>query len=159
MTKYDSESAGAIQEPTLTEFLLARIAEDETAARRADMSEYGADGWEKVPPTGKKAPTQVRTVANRHGTTFAVARTYDAAADHIARHDPARVLARCDADRRIVMEAAALLDSWDHAHGGTPDFAAWPDVNRRERHQARQRLATLASVYADHPDYQTEWRA
>lgn len=56
-------------------------------------------------------------------------------ADHIARHDPARVLAECEAKRRIV--------EW--ASDGEGEFH-WSTV-----------LAPLAAVYADHPDYREEW--
>lgn len=60
--------------------------------------------------------------------------------DHIIRHDPARVLAEVEAKRRVVNRIAnhADLMGWDEVHG---------DV-----------LRSLAAVYADHPDYRTEWR-
>jgi hypothetical protein len=54
--------------------------------------------------------------------------------EHIARHDPARVLADVEAKRRIV--------EWD-----------------AEQPVDRGVLNILASVYADHPDYREEWRA
>ena len=53
-------------------------------------------------------------------------------AGHIARHDPARVLAECDAKRRIV-------ERRNHLDGPT--------------------LRALAAVYADHPDWREEWKA
>lgn len=61
-------------------------------------------------------------------------------AEHIARHDPARVLAEVDAKRRIIEVAIGEMD-----HG---DFGwAWSQV-----------LALLALPYADRPGYQDEWR-
>ncbi|MBX6358139.1 MAG: hypothetical protein IRZ05_20110 [Micromonosporaceae bacterium] len=59
---------------------------------------------------------------------------------HIARHDPARVLADVDAKRRII---EAALGEQDHGDFGW----AWTQV-----------LALLALPYADRPGYQDEWR-
>ena len=114
---------------TLAEFLLAQIAEDEAAVRRAmsdldpvdqgDPIELGDDPW----------PSHV---------TFA------------ERFTPARVLAECDAKRRIVERcgwAAEDSQDWrkdyDMYHAGE---TAWDT------------LRDLASVYADRPGYREEWR-
>ena len=95
---------------TLTEFLMARIAEDEESARepRWLALEYGVDS------VGRNAFS-------------------------------ARVLAECEAKRRIVenFEAAASVGSND-----AECMAA-----------AYQRACELiAAVYADHPDYDESWR-
>src|SRR4051812_20108777 len=84
---------------TLTEFLLARIAEDEESAREATSGRWQvAESW-----AGPNA------VLNDEGHPLAVCGAtvegYDKPAtdaEHIARHDPARVLAECEAKRRIV---------------------------------------------------------
>lgn len=68
-------------------------------------------------------------------------RTTDAL--HIARWDPARVLAEIAAKRRIL----ALEPDGDH--GG------YPDGYSSAKHEA---LALLALPYADHPDYREQWR-
>lgn len=96
---------------SITEFLLARIAEDEQVARAA-QSPRGATIFTDPRRGGKQSML-----------------------DHIARHDPARVLAECQAKRRIV--------------------APW--VGTVTENEARVLLA-LAAVYADHPDYSEEWR-
>lgn len=57
---------------------------------------------------------------------------------HVARHDPARVLAEVDAKRRIVDRI------WKYA--GPHMFTAGPDV-----------LRLLALPYAHHPEYRPEW--
>jgi len=96
---------------TITEFLMARIAEDEEAARAA-----------------MQASAQMA---------------------HIALHDPARVLAECEAKRRIVdfalMEATGTATRQLDA-GELPERTEWVAV------------AALAEVYADHPDYREEWK-
>ena len=62
-------------------------------------------------------------------------------AEHIARHDPARVLAEVDAKRRI-------LDAYKQTEFG--DLA---------RHSAlEEALALLALPYAGRPGYREEWR-
>ena len=64
-----------------------------------------------------------------------------AEAEHIARHDPARVLAEVDAKRRIV-------DRCEHYQ--TYEDYGWA--------LADEVLSLLALPYADHPDYREEWR-
>lgn len=125
----------------ITDFLLARIAEDEAAANDAT----GA-GW--VILSGVNAsmvnidPTNVRDEKWKYGRFGHVATTsHDAAyAEHIARHDPARVLAECAAKREIIR--------W------------WVDGligYVRVDDELSNPLLPLAAVYKDHPDYQAEW--
>lgn len=93
------EATGIADEPTpkrLTDFLLARIAED-------------AQG----------------SVTLTHRPTAA------------------RVLADCEARRRIVEQ----VDAWQRSLGGQQTKDALEVVARR-----------LAKVYADHPEYRAEWR-
>lgn len=126
---------------TLTEFLLARIAEDEAKARAA-AAKYAEDG---------SAPAWSRRHWERRlhaGPT----------ATFVMAHSPARVLAECEAKRGIVEECQMLIESfgdWD-ATPGAPII--WLGVGRRERSQAHGRLRALASVYADHPDCHDEWK-
>ena len=61
--------------------------------------------------------------------------------DHIARWDPARVLAECEAKRRII----ELCGGW------VPDRDVSPLA-------ADYILGLLAVPYAGHPDYDEEWR-
>src|SRR4051812_5406867 len=66
---------------------------------------------------------------------------------------PARVLAECEAKRAIV---ALLLTSdafVSQAIGDVQEAAA-----RQGRSVARIACEALATVYADHPDYDEEWR-
>jgi hypothetical protein len=75
----------------------------------------------------------------------------DEMAQHIARHDPARVLAECEAKRRIVEE-------WDAAHRvalASPQYSYDEGIATG----LLAALYALALPYADHPDYREEWRA
>src|SRR5690348_14236909 len=73
--------------PTLTEFLLARIAEDEAVAQASAPYSWTADGGD---------------VYAGHPTALIAEYVEVSWAAHIARHDPARVLAECKAKREIV---------------------------------------------------------
>jgi hypothetical protein len=63
-------------------------------------------------------------------------------ATHIARWDPARVLAECEAKRRIV---ELVLDRPIRDHGDCKCESCWT-------------LRLVALPYADHPDYRAEWK-
>lgn len=76
----------------ITEFLLSRIAEDEEAARLSPMRTWEA----RIPGTFE--PIQIL-----HKRKDVVAADVEEnAARHIARWTPARVLAECEAKRRII---------------------------------------------------------
>lgn len=112
---------------TLTEFLLARIAEDEADAQSASPSP-----WRVTYDEGDFGLTTYDYPSDR-----VVVRTpepYDQ--DHVARWQPSRVLAECEAKRRIVEEVLPIHPDYD------PLYV--------------QRL--LALPYADHPDYDQSWR-
>jgi hypothetical protein len=109
----------------LTEFLLDRIAEDKADAQAAlDDVEHEADLW----------------------MSYAVSdNAYPSVSDHVQKWTPSRVLAECEAKRRIVEwlpEDDVLGDGW---HDG------W-------NHGHRYAMQLLALPYADHPDYQQDWR-
>jgi hypothetical protein len=108
---------------TLTDFLLQRIAEDEAVARAA-ISATGESPWQA---------SSYRVVVD---DGFEVADASVPSATHIARHDPARVLAECAAKRAIV-ECAT------DQHTGGIEFDSI--------------LRALASVYADHESFDPRW--
>ncbi len=125
---------------SISEFLLARIAEDEAAARALVIPAH--DGYQPHPelsswqyaPGGEVEYVQTPEMLS-HPYSDALYVTLDseglspsvgeAAGRHIARHDPARVLRECEAKRRIV--------------------------------EGHKTLRALASVYSDHPDYDEAW--
>lgn len=133
----------------LVAFLRARLAVDEQVAREATAGQWrnaptsrhyedGAGPSEAVftalPDTGAIVVARTGARGDRNGMVNA---------EHIARHDPARVLAEVDTKRRIVDGLAEALDR--HADYITGTFTV-EDV-----------LRLLALPYADHPDYQPEW--
>ena len=80
------------------------------------------------------------------------------AAEHVARHDPARVLADCAARRRLVLacrDSAPDLAFLGARPEGLADFPLTPS-NQHEL--AALTLALLALPYADHSDYRARWR-
>lgn len=118
----------------LIDFLLARIGEDEVEARvagdlRAYKHEFPGGAYLEDARTGHRIPLPFdgRDVAELQWL------------NHAVRHLPGRVLAECEAKRRIVERYAHL-----HDHGDSGD-AQWV-------------LPLLALAYADHPDYREEWR-
>lgn len=102
---------------TLTDFLLARIAEDEAFARKAERDSVV---W---------APGDAG-VCDEQGS-------------HVG-YPPGRVLAECNAKRRIVAKVQRELDADIH--------------NDRATHLMYDTLELLALPFADHPDYREEWR-
>lgn len=130
----------------LKTFLLARIEEDEAVAREA-VDKDGRWHVDQRHPLDEAVVQGDIHIYDEGGHTAGQAL-------HIARHDPARVLAECAAKRAIVEQAedATGLDmSVDNDRlVGERDMKVEPycgDVI----------LAALAAVYADHPDYQKEW--
>ena len=121
-------------EPDLDGFLLARIAEDHRLASAAAVA-TGREAWDGGPDGEGPAD----------------------AAEHVAHHDPARVLAECAAKRRLVN---ACRDTRPDLHllGTRPQGLDFP-VPPTDQHQlAALTLALLALPYAAHPDYRPAWR-
>lgn len=123
---------------SLSDFLLARIAEDEAvahAAAKVESASWWVDG-----------PAQV---SGKHWV-YATGEKFTSrdVAEHIARHDPARVLAECAAKRRIVEELVLpYIAERRRLMNGQPSWGdEHPDL-----------LRILAAPYADHPDYREEW--
>lgn len=162
----------------ITDFLLARIAEDEAVARAATSGPWewwnleGVDqGWSDNGPNLQRTSAEWKRCeyfctwpdgdtdhrgekgkpGHEHKDTTEVIGSWghDAwgisieptDAEHIARHDPARVLAECAAKRAIVESLLDLLVSGGPSH-----------------HHYRHMLRTLAAVYADHDQYQEAWK-
>ena len=127
----------------LVQFLLNRIAEDETAARAAS-----GDRWDRL---REGAPKFRKVVA--WGLTPIGAMNAQQDADHIARHDPARVLAECEAKRRIVAQYQGATLARDNNQGTIARLLGDTIVET-----LTELLPLLALPYADHPDYRQEWK-
>ena len=112
----------------LTEFLLARITEERERANAAKRAMQGE--W------------------------------FTGAADDVERFvhalTPDRVLAECKAKRQIVAEwsAADSVADAEHDAGFT-----WESAEFSARAEGlKGALRALAAIYADHPDFDPEWR-
>jgi hypothetical protein len=128
---------------TIAEFLEARIAEDEAGARSALDGIFDDGVWTTAEDWGGGN-------CRVHGKGIII---YDEGghdeeqAAHIARWDPARVLAECAAKRAVISNVGPY--SCDQAH---PQF----DVYHPDGHLSPV-LRALAAVYSDHPDYDKDW--
>ena len=116
---------------TLTEFVAARLDEDEAIAREASPHDEGH--WiHEGGDIGHVGNSPMNTAIDLWNTP---------AGPHIARHDPARVLAEVAAKRAIVaLYDGPLLASDDCWWEGLFDA-----------------LTFIAAVDADHPDFDPEW--
>jgi hypothetical protein len=142
---------------TLAEFLLARIAEDETYARNASggqrgvypplhwyvEEEGGFDSW-AISTGDNEEDANLCVTCNDSGGNELLERD----ARHMARWDPARVVTECEAKRRIVANCEAFSTN---GPTGTPPL---PNL----RFAGVTILRLLALPYADHPDYRQEWK-
>ena len=129
---------------TLTEFLLARIAEDEDAART--VTDGGSGQWQSWNRSWDPEP--VRDIATDGKRIASVPTTLD---EFMCSHDPARVLAECEAKRRIVVEARRYDLDAEGVRAAMSDGDEGPYV-------VNLALKSLALPYAAHPDYLDEWK-
>lgn len=122
----------------LVTFLKARLDRDEAVARAGTGAAWRvtAGGTVRVDTSGD-APAQ----PERSG--FVASVENEAYAEHIARHDPRRVLRQVAAQRRVV--ALYEKEQWTRQRG-VPGTGVLEAVLRQ-----------LASQYSDHPAYRPEW--
>ncbi|NUR06730.1 MAG: hypothetical protein HOQ45_06965 [Nocardioidaceae bacterium] len=155
----------------LVNFLLARIAEDEAVARAATPGpwewEPETDGWgdcgpnlvtvAKLPPYSDGSIGPVAEVVGSWGHDANGIAVDDADAAHIARWDTTRVLAECEAKRRLILACTHEQENWVTVRPGVrqnmPVRVPWGDDDLYE-----DALRYLALPYADHPDFRPEWR-
>jgi hypothetical protein len=172
---------------SLAEFLLARIAEDEAAANAAPTRQWRVAD---LPPQGHWASSGVRpgvqtAWVSGHSTTVVEVPDGGGAQPgveaHIARWDPARVLAECEAKRRIIEGGGSQcggyyppgneirIEQEENAEELGIEFQPhWPEdyapfcdgcaaAQSADRDWERT-LRALAGVHSAHPDYRPEWR-
>ncbi|WP_075737515.1 DUF6221 family protein [Streptomyces acidiscabies] len=141
----------------LATWLRACLDEDERLAREATAGPWSRMGQRVLDPS---PPSDRLGIGMAVGHAAATA-DFNETAEHIAEHDPARVLREVDAKRRIVAEHPAgagwdgrdvdglvcrtcAEDSSDGGRSGDP----FPCTT----------LRLLALPYADRPGYREEWR-
>lgn len=132
---------------TIVEFIEARIAEDEKIARLAV-----ATHWNCEDVHGHVVLTPERVIVSESG---GMAEPWDlATGQHMARHDPARILRQCGAMRAVLedrIDTHVVLDGefgCNHdrdtiRQGGCAATPLHEDVT----------LRALATIWIDHPDY------
>lgn len=146
----------------LVEWLVVQLAEDERIARAA-----GSAAWRWEQDHGDMCndatcPYGQLVADNSEGETVLMrVHGYDVheqwqGAEHIAAHDPARVLRDIDAMRRQVARHAP------HEMGScltceAPHFGV-KVCNHCERRWPCPDVRDLADVYADRPGYREQWR-
>jgi hypothetical protein len=132
-------------------FILARLDEDEAAARGVQDN--------SAPWPGRWVVDDDHAVKTYNGWTIVYGDLPPGLAAHMVRNSPARVLREVDAKRAI----AAL-------HKGEPSMHHEPP--RPERYCAAcgvddgwynvpwpcPTILAVAAIYGDHPDYQPEWK-
>jgi len=140
---------------TLTEFLLARIAEDEAVARRGEGAiVFKSDTFGDV-DFRSGADKSLLRLSQRHLADLDDSSL--AMLEGMVRWLPARVLAECAAKRAIVAQA-------EEASGDRASVVSEFCVGKAESDAAYATdpgdliLKALAAVYADHPDCDEAWR-
>jgi hypothetical protein len=150
-------------------FVREQLDEDERIAREATPGPWAADDDQEVYSEVDDGPLNEPSVANCYRNP----RTGDRGANpqHIARHDPARVLREVEAKRKILDELLSLPHyMWqNHDDYGCPkvlDAESWRYVYGtaeqvcdcgRDAHVDRS-LRLLAAIFSDRPGYREEWR-
>lgn len=124
---------------TITEFLTARVDEDEAVAREAGGSPF------KPFPRWVAGETNNAGIRREDGVPVA-GHSWPREMEHIARFDPTRVLADVAAKRAIVASWRDPFGNWT---------AAQADAARAQKERT---LVLLAQPYAEHPDYDPAWR-
>lgn len=134
----------------LLDFIKARLDEDEAKAQAAMPGpwRHNPDKHWRKPGTRIYEEAVLAGPAGQDAAYVAGTGESDdpqsmADAEHIARHDPTRVLAEVTAKRRII-ELCERSESGDNGDSAATLLAD-------------QVLANLALPYADHPDYDESW--
>jgi hypothetical protein len=119
---------------TLADFLLARVAEDEAAIEGTAANEFVR--------TGESFSARFMSYESDH--------TYQDSA-YVDRFDPARMLAECEAKRRIIRQ-------YERARFAVAVTEAQEPFLRGVATGLDAAMIVLAQPYVDHPDYNPEWR-
>jgi hypothetical protein len=140
----------------IKEFLLARIAEDEEGANAA-----GGVAWDAYYLDGAKSHEEPKWILDSDPRLVSYEMTTEQNAKHAEAWSPARVLAECEAKRRIVDRSGGSVCGGDSPTHYPQDYAEGCDgcaAAQSADYETHWVLALLASVYADHPDFDEGWR-
>ncbi|MFJ1698174.1 DUF6221 family protein [Streptomyces sp. NPDC088252] len=126
----------------LVQFLRDRLDEDEQIAHIGNASEPPLT-WRQIGETG------VIVASDGDRAEECANGNWAGVAEHIARHDPARVLREVEAKRE-------LLSRYEAMAAGVLVMTGAEAILSEYR---RVLLPHLALPYADHPDYRDTWRS
>jgi hypothetical protein len=130
---------------SLTAFLLARFAEDQAEAAKA---------YDVI------ASTEQHTVRLATMYVDGDIATVQTSAPGVTTKIASRLHAECLAKQRILAAHPIAFDRDHPVDGYCTTCQTWDgDVSRSGLSAPCDTLAALASVYADHPHFQEEWRA
>lgn len=128
---------------SLPEFILAMVEADEVMAKAAIDPHSGVAEW-----------TLDGSIYAGHPTDEVIDYVYGEASAHIARHDPARVLAQCAAYRKIVEMYAPDM----------PNYGSLEQMGERAQGFAdgwtgamEDTLRALASIWSAHEQFDPGW--
>ena len=130
----------------LTEFLLARIAEDEAVARAAQHQEQ---------PTWR-ADFHSRDAMGRKFSVLGSSGQFRSsdAVDHVVRFQPSRVIAECEAKRRIVESFEIAVHDSDAAN-------IYPEPSNAYAQKVTdfgyRVIWELSQPYLPHSEFRSEW--
>lgn len=159
----------------LVAFLTARLTEDDTAARaccRPRQPMEGGEVWsveDCVPSEPDAVPSGAWVVTGPEGEQGVGLMSSDYRAQHIARHDPARVVADVNAKLRLVDAYLTTKAEQDAIATRMTDALSAGDVPAREdaglwrkteaRLEALEFPLMLAALpYWDHLEYDERWK-
>ena len=141
--------------PTITDFLLARIAEDEATAQSLMRDLDGELKEDYDGATDERGPFTIqRLLSAKMWAQYdgqSKRRSFARGQQIATLADPARALAECKAKRAIIeLHDYEWMGPDDAAgQGCAHDYEDWPCPTIRH----------LAAVYADDADYQEDWTA
>lgn len=147
---------------SLTGFLAARYDELEAAAKAAERR--FPSPWQHADMTGASLPFAVSLYDSGDESLAVVRGSY--AAQHIALHDPARVLREVEAMRAVLAlyaETAAVVSRAEGRmrHAMAPPPGSVANLDRldggRELAVLHRVISSLAAVFDQHPDYRQDW--
>jgi len=145
----------------LVAFLNARLDEDEEMARRWSTDEHR---WQHVGrrcltyDNGYREEVAAIDVSNQPALWWEriyIKRDIDGLAAHIARHDPARVLADVQAKRAILAMHEPGLEPVGDDEEWVCQTCNWPTGGPDG---GCKTVLLLANAYADHPDFDPKWK-
>lgn len=130
----------------LAAFYAARLDEDEATAK--DAGEESGPVWRRgtEDDMGIVVTDDVGEIV-----VYDEGRPGEDEAEHIARHDPARVLREVEAGRELIL---LYKEAWAAIGRGPVPIMAAAVVRRDTLHRV---LVAAVAVYGDHPDYEPAW--